>query len=294
MPIKSKTVKKKVVAKKVTRPFKGFKIMVRSRHPSHSPLRSTLSRLSFRTVVRLGSTWAGDGKNRVECNSVEAIKTSANKARMKEAFAVTQVKTAIVLMPNQVATQEARQHWLTQVNFPIVAKHIHGSRGTGNYLLKTQEELTAWMQGKTLTNYIFEKFYDYNREYRLHVTKDGCFYACRKMLKSDTPENRRWFRNDSNSVWITQFDDSGNLKPDFDQPVNWTQIVQEAVKALNAVCLDIGAIDVKVQSRTKKNGQVRQSPEFIILETNSAPSFGDITLEKYKQEIPKILKDKTL
>ena len=99
-------------------------------------------------------------------------------------------------------------------------------------------------------------------------------------------------RNDSNSVWVTQFDENNNLKTDFDQPSNWTTIVSEAVKALEAVGLDIGAIDVKVQSRTTKKGAVRENPEFIILETNSAPSFGDITLRKYKEEIPKILKEK--
>jgi type I restriction enzyme S subunit len=37
-----------------------------------------------------------------------------------------------------------------------------------------------------------------SREYRLHVTADGCFYACRKMLKADAEE--RWYKNDSNCV----------------------------------------------------------------------------------------------
>lgn len=276
--IKKKASATKVVVKKVLR---GFRIMVRSRHPSHRPLRTTLSRLPFRTVVRLGSTWAGDQAARIECNSAQSIRTSASKRLMKQAFAAANVATAQWENSHNNLTA-----FVTAVGFPIVAKHIHGSRGTGNYLLKTQAELTAWMVGKTLENYIFEKFYDYTREYRLHVTRTGCFYTCRKMLKQGTPENQRWYRNDSNSAWMVEDN------PLFDKPSNWNVIVAESVKALTAVGLDIGAIDVKVQSRTNSQGQVRTNPKFIILETNSAPSMKEIGLQKYQEAIPQILRSK--
>lgn len=294
--IKKKASTTKAVVKKVLR---GFRIMVRSRHPSHRPLRTTLSRLPFRTVVRLGSTWAGDQAARIECNSAQSIRTSASKRLMKQAFQAAGVVTADWFVvqndrPTERMNGYTREHpnVLTvgvrneHLPYPIVAKHIHGSRGTGNYLLKTQAELTAWMVGKTLENYIFEKFYDYTREYRLHVTRTGCFYTCRKMLKTDTPENKRWYRNDSNSVWVLE------TNPSFDKPSNWNAIVAESVKALTAVGLDVGAIDVKVQSRTNSQGQVRPNPKFIILETNSAPSFGQVTLEKYQEVIPQILRSK--
>ena len=79
--------------------------------------------------------------------------------------------------------------------------------------------------------------------------------------------------------------------PLFDKPANWNVVVTECVKALNAVGLDVGAIDLRIQSA--KDGQTnRKNPEFIVLETNSAPSFGERTLEMYLQEIPKILKRK--
>jgi len=276
--IKKKASTTKAVVKKVLR---GFRIMVRSRHPSHRPLRTTLSRLPFRTVVRLGSTWAGDQAARIECNSAQSIRTSASKRLMKQAFAAANVATAQWENSHNNLTA-----FVAAVGFPIVAKHIHGSRGTGNYLLKTQAELTAWMVGKTLENYIFEKFYDYTREYRLHVTRTGCFYTCRKMLKTGTPENKRWYRNDSNSVWVLE------TNPSFDKPSNWNAIVAESVKALTAVGLDVGAIDVKVQSRTNGQGQVRPNPKFLVLETNSAPSFGQVTLEKYQEVIPQILRSK--
>lgn len=282
MKTQSPGVKRAIRVKtKPAKLFAGYRIMVRSRHPSHQPLRRALSRLPFRTVVRFGSTWAGDGKGRIECNSPQSIRTSASKRLMKQAFAAANVVTA--QWENSHANLNA---FVATVGFPIVAKHIHGSRGTGNYLLQSQAELTAWMPGKTLENYIFEKFYDYSREYRLHVTRTGCFYTCRKMLKESTPDADRWYRNDSNSVWILE------TNPQFDKPVNWDAIVAESVKALTAVGLDVGAIDVRVQSAKTSDGKRRTAPKFIILETNSAPSFGDVTLQKYTEVIPTILRNK--
>ena len=92
------------------------------------------------------------------------------------------------------------------------------------------------------------------------------------MLKSGTPEEQKWVRNDSTCVWILEENEL------FDKPKTWDLIVQECVKATRAVGLDVSAVDVRVNNE----GQ------YIILETNSAPSFGDLTLDKYQEEIPQL------
>mgnify|MGYP002764499577 FL=1 len=96
------------------------------------------------------------------------------------------------------------------------------------------------------------------------------------MLRRDAEE--RWHRHDNNSVWIVE------ENPQFDKPTNWDTIVAECIKALNAVGLDIAAIDVKVQSANKG-----QDPKFIILETNSAPSLGERTTEEYINKLTQIV-----
>jgi len=268
---------------KKAKKYTMFYPLILSRHPSHGVIRRknrVLPLLPFRSVVRLGSTTFLED-DRVECNSVEAIRNSANKLLMKQCFTADEVKTA-KWIKGEMSTIED----IVALEFPLVLKHIFGSRGTGNYLVRRQEELETILQGKTLANYIFEKFYNYSREYRLHVTEDGCFYTCRKMLKSDTAEEDRWFRNDSNSVWIVEENES------FDKPVNWDLCVSESVKALKAVGLDVGAVDLRIQSKLDKDGRTRENPDFIIVEINSAPSFGEITAQKYIEEIPKILKRK--
>lgn len=266
-----------------------FRPIVRTRHPSHNVLRDKLELLPFRSIIRLGSTTVKDkDKGKIECNSALGCKTSSSKLLMKEAFAKADIKTAswcyvdgadVVLADLNAVVKKITNSWKDK----LVCKHIYGSRGEGNTLVSTEEEFNKWKAGKTINNYIFERFYNYTREYRLHVTTDGCFYACRKMIKSDTPKDKRWFRNDSNSSWIM---DTNEM---FDKPSNWDEIVNECVEALKAVHLDICGFDVKVQSKLDSKKRVRDKIDFIIIESNSACSFGDVTAQKYLKQIPIVL-----
>jgi len=276
-----------------------FKINLRSRHPSHAPLRKELPILPFRTIVRLGSiTELDDGKARIELNSTQSIRNSSNKFLMKQKFTECAVKTAIwykpeiihgdlLLVPNgNNEAPEENYRFIDSVEYPIVAKHNYGSKGKGNTLIRTKEELNEWLKGRDLSNYIFEKFYNYAHEFRLHISKDGCFYTCRKALKSDILEEHKWHFHDETCVWYLEDNEK------FFKPNSWDDIVSDCVKALEAIGADILAFDVKVQSPTNRDGEDRDYQNYILLECNSAPSMGDITLEKYLKKIPEILKQK--
>jgi glutathione synthase/RimK-type ligase-like ATP-grasp enzyme len=245
-------------------------LKIRSRHPSHDILRGQI-RVNQPTVFRLGSTTEMPGHR--EINTVDACMNSANKKEMKRLFIENEVKTAIYCNP---ANEDELVQWATQnrlIESKLIIKSYRGSRGRGLYLVNNLQEAVVWFANNgrpKYGGYIVEKYYNYNREYRLHVSKNGCFYTCRKMLKTDATE--RWYRNDSNSVWIME------ENADFNKPANWDLIVEHCVKALNAVGLDVGACDVRVQSNPN-------NPDFIICEINSAPSFGAVTFEKYKQEL---------
>lgn len=293
--------------------YTQFRPRLRSRHPSHDvlrPMTKNLPLMPFKSVIRLGSTTdmrdtVSNGGDRIEINTIEAIKSSANKRIMKSKFSAKNVKTAtwwdIDYRYNHPGISDGLYTWKNdeapiryededcEITFPLISKSIYGSRGTGNIKHDTREALETWMEGKDLSRYIFEEFKSYVREYRLHITKNGCFYACRKVLRRDTPEEHRWYRNDDYCNWIREDSENQEL---FDKPVNWDAIVEESVKALNAVGLDVGAVDVKVQSATNGDGERREDPEFFIIEINSAPSFGDTTAEKYIEILPELLNDK--
>lgn len=286
--------------------YTSFRPRIRSRHPSHDCLRpenKNLPLLPFRSVIRLGSSTelesaVSKGGTRIELNTTDAIANSSNKFRMKQCFERGQVKTAnwsfydleaeAFWMHKQGEDPAllVRDAWLQLLEFPLVAKKHYGSRNNGNTKINTLEEFSTWLQGKDLRNFIFEKYYSYTREYRLHISEDGCFYTCRKMLRSDAPPEVRWFRNDAHCVWILEENES------FDRPTNWTDIENECVKALQSVGLDFGAVDLRVQSARKNNGEIRETPKFIVVEINSAPSFGGVTEEKYLEVLPNLLRKK--
>lgn len=261
--------------KKYTR----FRPAIRSRHPSHDILREALPLLPFKSVIRLGSDTeledtVENGGNRVEINPVDGINNSKDKLAMKQRFVEAGVNTA-----DWVKLAD----WNNQFEYPIVVKHRFGSRGTGNTLLHSKEEFAAWIKGKTNNHYIVERFYTYVREYRLHVTADGCFYTNRKMLKEDAPKETSWQRHDDNCIWVLETNEK------FDKPACWDTIISDCVKALAAVGLDVGAFDVKVQSARNSKTNLRKEVKFIIIEVNSAPSFGLLTAELYVDILPKLL-----
>lgn len=255
-------------------------LRILSRHPTANGLRRSIFS-NIKAVYRHGSTT--DGNFDYEINSVESIRNSADKLEMKKCFDLAEVNHA-----KWIKLQELTDDFLKSIQFPenkIIIKHRLGSRGTGNYLISTKDELDKFLKSKSenLSNYIVEEFKRYVVEYRLHVSNEGCFYACRKVLKNTTPKDERFQRHDDNCSWLLE------SNPKFNKPENWNEIVEHCIKALKTINADVLAFDVKCTST--KEAQNKKC-KFIIIESCSAPSFGVVTLEKYKEELLKIIKNK--
>lgn len=267
-----------------------FRPLILSRHPSHSCLRAGTKNLplfTFKSVIRFGSITdvldtTKKGGNRIEVNSVESIKNSSNKLLMKRCFIEAKVKT-----PEMYVSGDFNQ-W-AENNYPIVAKSFYGSKGKGNSFISNKTELDKWMSSHTKSNYIYERYMNYGYEYRLHITEEGCFYACRKALKKDTKDEDKWHRHDSNCVWLLE------TNPQFNKPENWDDIVNHCIRALKSIKADLLCFDIRVQSPLDKSGNPREYQDFTIIECNSAPSMDNGTKElsvcakKYIDQIPKIL-----
>lgn len=275
---------------------RGYAPRIRSRHPSHNSLRPTrrnnrrginkpLGGFRRTCVIRFGSETPSDAT--IEINSIQSVRNSSSKLRMKRCFFRNQVTTAEAFeylrrgtryaeFTNMRTGQRVRS---CDLPFPIIAKPFNSSRGRGIELIGSEREFEAFQRRHTASNYLFEQYLNYSREYRLHVTAiHGCFYTNRKMLRNDAPDDRRFIRNDSNCVWYLE------SNPAFRKPRNWGEIVDMCVNALNSVELDIGAVDLRTTT-PDENGDVR----FAVIEINSAPSFGDGTQEMYKRVLPDLI-----
>lgn len=260
-------------------------LIVRSRNTSCKDLKQIET--PYRVIYRMGSSTPtneiltkrkpNSKKPLLEINSPESCILSNDKIKMKRRFVHAKLPTAEwFTIKNVESGKQKVTYWLTKWK-TIIVKHKHSSKGNNIYLIKNIEDYETFIQSATkpIMEYIFERYYIYSREYRLHITKDGCFYANRKMLKEDAEV--RWHRHNNNSVWILE---SNEL---FNKPNNWDEIVESCVNALKSLKLDIAAFDVKVQKSDVKN------PKWIILESNSAPALGEIAKTKYIEQLNKII-----
>lgn len=264
--------------KKITRHLR-----VRGRNYSNAPLKELV--VPITTIYRMGSVTPTEKITKkskyIEINTAKACKISSNKIEMKKRFVHGDIRTPRFFMCKcKIALVDKCKYYLNNWETGIIAKRYNSSKGNGLFLIKTEDDIHAFIRDKSneeIKKWIFERFSTYNKEYRLHITKDGCFYACRKMLKNDA--DVRWHRHDNNSVWIVEQNEL------FNKPNNWDEIVNECVKALKSIGLDIAAFDIKVQSK-------EENPKYLILECNSAPGLGEVGLEKYKEQLPILINNK--
>lgn len=248
-----------------------MKVRIRSRHPSHRPLRHLLN-LPFRTLINFGRTDSSvlPRGRYVLINPPETVANAADKLLTKQKFT-----------EHSVATAEYWPDFVVPENkFPVVVKHRWGSRGTGVYLMRTPADLAAFRarhgEQRFQSTYIIERFKNYRYEFRLHATQTKVFLSNRKARKDGVPETDRWKHTYENSVWYNR--ENPLFDPRHFSDEIWASINAEAVKAITALGMDFGAVDVKVNNEGK----------FFILEVNSAPSLGDQTRDHYLRLFPEL------
>lgn len=250
-------------------------VRIRTRNSTARPLRWSIL-VDDWAVCRLGSLTATEDcfetpkRGVIEVNTTDAIQNSRSKIRMKNCFTTKKVSQAEWWTSMQGVN-------INNLPYPMLAKRTFGFQGRGMRLFQDAEELRSWLRSHTIgSEWILERYYNYAREYRLHVGRGvGVFLSWRKLRRRDATE--RWFFNSENCEWY------GEQHGLFDQPKCWKAMCKAAVDALTSTGLDIGAVDIRVQSNTQDD------PKFIVCEINSAPALGEVGIEKYKEVIKTII-----
>jgi glutathione synthase/RimK-type ligase-like ATP-grasp enzyme len=252
-------------------------VRIRTKNYTAAPLKRAIF-VPFLSVARLGShTLTSEifplARGITECNTVNAVLNSSNKIKMKECFNKYNIPQADWYHGSFTDINKIKKHFNLKEEYQLVGKAIFGFQGRGMVLISNDEELKNFCRTHTSEHYFIERFYNFAREYRLHATQDKVFLSWRKLRQKDATE--RWFFNSQNCNWV------GERHGLFNKPSNWNEVCKAATDAIKSVSLDIGAVDVRIQSSS--------NPQFIVCEVNSAPALGEEGIEKYREQIKEIL-----
>lgn len=272
--------------------MKKFRPRLRTKNHSCEylkPKNKNLRLFPKRSLIRFGSTTPNseifvNNEEFVEVNSIEAIKNSRSKLLMKQCFSKAKVNQSnwwTVLKEDETYyfypqhDTSAKKDTIDTLSYPILAKRIFGYKAKGMVKIDSKEDMVKFLKTTPIQGYYFELFYNFAREYRIHCTQDKAFLRWRKLRKTDA--NERWYFNSSNCIW------AGEDNELFQTPSNMKEVDTHCINAIKSVGLDIGAVDIRIQSAKS------DTPAFIILEVNSAPSLGEMGNKVYASQIEEII-----
>jgi len=261
------------------------------------PKRYTIGmRFPFQVLVSFGKR-RNTPENHLRINSNEAIKLTINKVETKALLQSLEIPIVEPYAKFETFVDEVQKHFDVErfervFNYPVLAKKMKGSRGSGMFLLNNINDLATFIQTinarasmnkQEFYSYFFEKAIPLRREFRLHVSPLLVNLPLTYKFEYCPPNGQGQFVRQATPRIITQRDglifaieksvpsDLNNIDPDqltmtstFTKPNNWQEIVESCTAAVEAVGLDFGAVDVLYDSDGK----------FYISEINSNPEFS--------------------
>lgn len=245
------------------------KVSIVSRHPSHR--RIELPEFDKKIRIRFGSQKEYSAPKDLEFPSIEAIRNTSNKMRMKKILIESGVKTPFwkpfdfTWAENVVAANSNIMHddiFKLKPKFELIFKEKNHSRGEGIMFINSVDDLKAVIEnGKD--GYI-EEVVDNHREFRVHVCDGEAFYVDEKLPREEGHTAR--IKNLANGY---KYRNRSVSRP---YP---STIKEESVKAVEALGMPFGAVDIALG----QDGSVN------VFEVNSAMGLRTKTAELYSQKL---------
>lgn len=277
----------------------------------------------FRVDVSFGKlSMTRSGALRI--NETDAIKNSFNKITTKEIWERAGIphpgpswRLSNYVRNGDFLVQEFED--TENLNYPLVMKRTHGSGGKGFAMIRNYDELVVALGHVApgdVTNYFFEPAFDMTREYRIHVSPhlsgksitytvnkpvkqaDGSWSSQREIITRNNGvihEVRKKIRQEAHDTGRTgtRNFDQGNtyFTTKFDRTSNWNYMCTKAVKAIAALGLDFGFVDVLYNHNSGK---------FVFCESGSNPGMkqnpdipvDNLTFQFYRQAMKHIILSK--
>jgi glutathione synthase/RimK-type ligase-like ATP-grasp enzyme len=240
-----------------------YRVRIASRHPSHKNIlkQGQMPKFPVRVRVRFGSQ-IPHRKVDIDFNPIPAIKSTANKMRMKQIFAEHGVQTPAYMENSEDTRRRLAEGELGGVVFFKTPFH---SRGRGMIVYKDTSN-----DSFTNDRGYFEESQVAKREFRVHVMDGVAFYVDEKRPRERGHE--ALIKNMANGYKFR--------RPLREFP---PEVISESIKAVKALGLDFGAADVGVNSEG-----------VWIYEVNTAPSLRTKTRKLYQKALVRLIWKKIL
>ena len=191
----------------------------------------------------------------VVLNRPEAVSVASNKL-----LALRRLQEAGVSVPDFTTDVSVARQWVEDERMVLCRKLLRSNSGKGIVIAKEVEDLVAAP--------LYVKYVRKEKEYRLHVFNGEVI---------DVVEKRRRSGFDSNPTYnkyIRSYEQGWIMARD--GVVVSQAIKDECIKAVRALGLDFGAVDVVIR-------KVDNAP--VVLEVNTAPGITGTTVQSYKRAI---------
>lgn len=183
-------------------------------------------------------------------NWPSAVAKASNKLETFKALTAANVS-----VPEWTVDRVLSELWIHNEKASIVCRtKLNGHSGEGIVIAETLDQL---VDAPLYTRYIKKK-----EEYRIHVFQGDAFFIQRKARKADVPDDQ--------VNWKVRNLAGGFIFANKDVVVA-EEAKQQAIKAVSALGLDFGAVDIILGT----------DGVFYVLEVNTACGLEGTTLEKY-------------
>jgi glutathione synthase/RimK-type ligase-like ATP-grasp enzyme len=191
-------------------------------------------------------------------NKPEAVSNATNKLKAFKVF-----KPNNISIPEFTTDKVVAQAWLVSKN-KVVARHkLCGTNGEGIEIVKPGESLPNVQ--------LYVKYQKKDKEFRVHVFNKKVIDITEKRRRSGFEGDRNAYVRNLANGWVFC---RGDVNP-------IDEVKTEAIKAVSALGLDFGAVDV-----------IQYSGKAYILEVNTAPGLEGMTLTRYVSAIKEFIQTK--
>ena len=277
------------------------------------------AKFPFQVLVSFGRR-RSTPENHLRINDNEGIANCIDKLQTKQLLSDQEIAVVRPFAKFSQFVNEQEKHFDVEAfeqyfTLPVLAKKIKGSRGEGMCLIKSLNDLAAFIQAinargsmnkHEFYSYFFETAISVAREFRLHVSPLLVNHSVTYQFEYCPPNGQGQFvrqdrprleHNSDGLIFAIEKSlpaDLNDFNPDdltmtssFRKPANWQEIVETAVAAVEAVGLDFGAVDMLLDAQGNYFvSEINSNPEFYTHPNNPCQS---LELQAYQQAMKHII-----